>query len=113
MEAGMAYSHTLVPAFRQGSLFGRVSSAVRKVWLAYWTHKAERTAVFALRSLDDRTLKDIGLDRSEIESVVHGRASAASAAERRVGTCAKSRAGRTYRPDAAHAVPLSDMPGCA
>jgi len=44
----------------------------RYAWTRYWTRRAEHAAVAMLRSLDERALKDIGLDRSEIESVVHG-----------------------------------------
>jgi uncharacterized protein YjiS (DUF1127 family) len=40
------------------------------LWRAYWAQRARRTTAFLLRSLDDRTLADIGLERSEIESVV-------------------------------------------
>ena len=42
-------------------------------WEAYWTRRAKRTTVTLLRGLDDRTLHDIGIDRSEIESVVYGK----------------------------------------
>ena len=57
-----------------GSLSRRISDAVKGAWVGYWTHRAERATVFALHALDDRTLKDIGMDRSEIESVVYARA---------------------------------------
>jgi uncharacterized protein YjiS (DUF1127 family) len=62
------------------SLTHRLSSALHGVWNAYWAHKAERTTVLILSSLDDRTLKDIGMDRTEIESVVRNQGG-----ERRVG----------------------------
>jgi uncharacterized protein YjiS (DUF1127 family) len=44
----------------------------RRAWTGYWTRRAEHATVAILHSLNDRTLKDIGLDRSEIESVVYG-----------------------------------------
>jgi uncharacterized protein YjiS (DUF1127 family) len=48
----------------------RLADMTRHAWTRYWTRRGERAAVAMLRTLDDRTLKDIGLDRSEIESVV-------------------------------------------
>ena len=41
-------------------------------WRSYWRRRAECATLFMLQSLDDRTLKDIGIDRSEIGSVVYG-----------------------------------------
>jgi uncharacterized protein YjiS (DUF1127 family) len=43
------------------------------LWQAYLGRRAKRATVNILRSLDARTLKDIGIDPSEIESVVYGR----------------------------------------
>ena len=40
-------------------------------WEAYWTRRAKRASVLLLQGLDDRVLHDIGVDRSEIESVVY------------------------------------------
>jgi uncharacterized protein YjiS (DUF1127 family) len=40
------------------------------LWRAYWVHRAQRASIVLLSSLDDRTLADIGLTRSEIEPVV-------------------------------------------
>ncbi len=52
----------------------RVAATVLKGWWdAYWKRRAQRVTVFMLQSLDDRGLHDIGLDRSEITSVVYGK----------------------------------------
>ena len=84
------------PAFRLRRLPGEaLLDTVKQTWARYWRHRAAFAAATMLRSLDDRTLKDIGLDRSEIESVVYGgredgRSTACNAsrsAERRIGMC--------------------------
>ena len=49
------------------SLASHALSLAHRAWRTYWARKAEQTTVLILRSLDDRTLKDIGIDRSEIE----------------------------------------------
>jgi uncharacterized protein YjiS (DUF1127 family) len=67
------------------ALTHRVASALQSVWAAYWAHKAERATALILHSLDDRTLKDIGMDRSEIESVAHN-----PGRERRIGPQTKA-----------------------
>jgi uncharacterized protein YjiS (DUF1127 family) len=67
----MARSHVLPTQANNGSVPQRVSDAVKRAWIGYWTHRARRATVFVLHTLDDRTLKDIGMDRSEIESVVY------------------------------------------
>ena len=62
-----------LPAGRS-SVGHKVADMTRHAWTRYWTRRAERAAVAMLYALDDRALKDIGLGRSEIESVVHGTA---------------------------------------
>jgi uncharacterized protein YjiS (DUF1127 family) len=49
----------------------RLSSALQRRWSAYWARRQERATVLILNSLDDRILKDLGIDRSEIESIAH------------------------------------------
>jgi uncharacterized protein YjiS (DUF1127 family) len=68
----MAQAHALNP--------GPIAVAVHKAgvrivraWAAYWNGRAQRATVLVLQSLDSGTLKDIGIDRSEIGSVVYGR----------------------------------------
>ena len=58
----------------------RVADMAQHAWSRYWTRRAEHATVGLLHALDDRALKDIGLDRSEIESVVYN----ASRGERRI-----------------------------
>jgi len=42
------------------------------VWRAYLDRRAQRATVRILQSLDARTLKDIGISRTEIDSLVYG-----------------------------------------
>ena len=74
----MAYStHTMpaatsMPARPRAAAQG-VGRLLKSWWEAYWMRRAQRVTVAMLRSLDDRRLHDVGIDRSEIESVVYGR----------------------------------------
>jgi len=52
------------PATRSGGI-------VARCWRAFWDRRARYATEMLLHSLDDRTLKDIGLSRSEIGSAVH------------------------------------------
>jgi uncharacterized protein YjiS (DUF1127 family) len=65
----------LIPTADRGSasLAARAGNGFAKAWHAYWQRRARRAAVELLHSLDDRTLHDIGVCRSEISSVVYGR----------------------------------------
>ena len=49
------------------------AGTLRRWWCALWAARARRGTVALLRGLDDRTLQDIGVERSEIESLVYGR----------------------------------------
>jgi uncharacterized protein YjiS (DUF1127 family) len=49
-----------------------LGSKVARAWHAWRAWQKQRTTLTELRSLDDAALRDIGLRRSEIESVVFG-----------------------------------------
>ena len=52
------------------TLASKLARVARQAWHAYWDWRARQATVEILRALDNRTLHDIGLSRSEIESVV-------------------------------------------
>ena len=56
-----------------GTLAARAGRKITTAWRAYWQGRARRATVELLHSLDDRTLRDIGVGRSEISSLVYGR----------------------------------------
>jgi uncharacterized protein YjiS (DUF1127 family) len=59
----------------QGSSLHRLGAAVARAWNGYWEYRANRAAVVMLHSLDAQALRDMGITRGEIESVVYGRSS--------------------------------------
>jgi len=58
-------SHSMAP-----STGLRLVRSLRHLWRTYWAYRARRASIVLLSSLDDRTLADIGLARSEVEAVV-------------------------------------------
>lgn len=58
---------------RAATLAARAGSRIANAWRAYWQRRARRVTVEILQSLDDRTLRDIGVGRDEIPSLVYGR----------------------------------------
>ena len=64
-----------VQAFEAGTLPKANDGAsrwLRQLWATYWESRTRAATVAILRALDDRTLKDMGLHRSEIGSLVYG-----------------------------------------
>jgi uncharacterized protein YjiS (DUF1127 family) len=61
-----------------GGLFSlaiRGGRIIVAAWYRHWDNRARRATVQILHSLDDRTLRDIGISRGEITSVVFGECS--------------------------------------
>jgi uncharacterized protein YjiS (DUF1127 family) len=50
----------------------RSAQTLQRLWRAYWQCRTRRAAVLTLQALDDRTLDDLGLSRSEIVPAVYG-----------------------------------------
>jgi uncharacterized protein YjiS (DUF1127 family) len=68
-------STQLTPAIARipASPTARMACFARRTWHSYLNWRARRATVLILRTLDRRTLRDIGIDPSEIESYVYGR----------------------------------------
>ena len=62
------------PAVRRPplTLGARAASSIRTAWRAYWDWRARKATILILSSLDRRTLHDIGVSPSEIDSLVNG-----------------------------------------
>jgi len=52
---------------------GRFAAALRRWWQGLEERRRLRLTVHALRNLNDRTLKDIGIERGDIEPAVRAR----------------------------------------
>ena len=57
---------------RRPTLSARMATMVRRGWRRYWEWRARRATVLILSALNERTLHDIGINPSEIESCVYG-----------------------------------------
>jgi len=55
-----------------GNSWRAVGNTARSWWIAYTHWRLEQFAIKRLRSLSDRELKDIGIARSSIETLVRG-----------------------------------------
>jgi uncharacterized protein YjiS (DUF1127 family) len=67
-------THVLPAGASGASVIGqRLMAMAKGLWTAYWRKRSERATIVLLHSLGDRVLNDIGIDRSEIESVVRTR----------------------------------------
>ena len=68
----MTYPHVATANHRTApTLANKAGGIARRAWQAYWDWRARQATIEILRALDGRTLRDIGLTRSEIELVVH------------------------------------------
>lgn len=67
--------HSLIPGVDRGrsTLKARAVALARRSWRGYWERRARRATVLILHSLDKRTLHDIGISPSEIQSCVYSR----------------------------------------
>src|SRR5262247_2382493 len=48
------------------------TETIKPLLFRYLEHRRKRRALAELRSVDPRTLKDMGIDRSEVTSIVYG-----------------------------------------
>ena len=64
---------TLMFASRLVWLTQSLPAQGRQLWGAYWNYHSRRATVRMLQALEDRTLSDIGLARSEIDAAIFGK----------------------------------------
>jgi uncharacterized protein YjiS (DUF1127 family) len=72
-ERLMTSAHVIDRGQRRGSARGAgFKRRLVATWRAYWEWQRRRTTVRILAALDERTLKDIGINPSEITSYAYG-----------------------------------------
>ena len=82
-ESSQDMAYTVVARKVQAQVIGeltrramrRLGSALRSTWHWYLQRAAERRTVAELRHLDDHLLRDIGVNRFELDAQVHARLS--------------------------------------
>jgi uncharacterized protein YjiS (DUF1127 family) len=63
----------LTTRWHRPSLLARAAALLRRARERYGDWRARRATINILRGLDERTLRDIGIDASEIRSLVYDR----------------------------------------
>jgi uncharacterized protein YjiS (DUF1127 family) len=58
----------------ESSRIGRLTAHLQAGWQRFLLRRRLKATMHTLQALDERTLSDIGIDRSEIESLVNSRA---------------------------------------
>jgi uncharacterized protein YjiS (DUF1127 family) len=72
-ETLMTSAHVIDRDQPRGSRLGApLKRRLARAWQAYWEWQRRRTTVRILAALDERTLKDIGINPSEITSYAYG-----------------------------------------
>jgi len=70
-ERFMTSAHVTCTA-RRATAGAALKARLVRGWQAYWAWQQRRTTVRILSSLDERTLRDIGINPSEISSYAYG-----------------------------------------
>jgi uncharacterized protein YjiS (DUF1127 family) len=65
-------TETLQTSEANASWVQKIGGVAKSAWHAFWERRANRAAVVMLQSMDAQALHDIGVNRSEIESMVYG-----------------------------------------
>jgi len=68
----MTSVHVTYPARQRAAVSRALKAGLVRAWQAYWAWQQRRTTVRILSSLDERTLRDIGINPSEITSYAYG-----------------------------------------
>ena len=63
---------TMLQAYPGTQTSAAWTTAIKWLLQRYREHRGRRRAIAELRSVDPRTLKDIGIDRTEFTSIVYG-----------------------------------------